>query len=207
AFIRHYAAEFGPLPLMVVEKTGYGAGSKIIPEIANCLRIILGQEATGEETDEEVRVSVIETNIDDMNPELFDHIMQGLLALGAVDVYFTPVSMKKNRPAVKLTVLAARKDRETLCRHLLKETSTFGVRWWPADRMVLPRDTRTVATPNGKVRVKRGWMDGRVVHTSPEYEDCRHLAEKGKRSILEVYDAARRCAWDQLAAEEKRGKE
>lgn len=186
AMIGFWADAFQSLPLMKIQKTGYGAGSHIIKEHANLLRIIVG-EAEGKEAS---KVVLAETNIDDMNPEFYDHIMEQLFSAGALDVFYTSVMMKKNRPAVKISVLLPPARREAVSRILLTETSTFGIRFSEMERVVLDRLSMEVSTPYGKVAVKVGSLDGQVMRFSPEYENCKGIARKKKIPIKTVYDAA-----------------
>lgn len=173
---------FGPMPPLTIERSGFGAGAKEFPGVANVLRVLIG-EASGAR--ESVLVSVIEANIDDAPPEVLGHAMELLLAAGALDVTLEPVYMKKQRPGVRLTVLAEPQDRERLAALLFEETTTFGLRFWQAERRVQPRSHIEVETPYGKVRVK-------VCPTgsAPEFEDCRRLAAAAGKPAKEIYAAA-----------------
>ena len=184
AMIGFWADAFQSLPLMKIQKSGYGAGSHIIKEHANLLRIIVGDaERRGG-----AKVVLVETNIDDMNPEFYDHIMDSLYSAGALDVYLTSIQMKKNRPAVKISVLATPAKREAVSHILLTETSTFGIRFTEMDRIILDRQSMEVQTPYGKVAVKVGSLDGQVIHFSPEYDICKQIARKKKIPVKTVYD-------------------
>ena len=184
AMIGFWAEAFQSLPLMKIQKSGYGAGSHIIKEHANLLRIIVGEaEGKGGE-----KIVLVETNIDDMNPEFYDYIMDSLYSAGALDVYLTSIQMKKNRPAVKISVLAPPAKREAVSHILLTETSTFGIRFTDMDRIILDRQSMEVQTPYGKVAVKVGSLDGQVVRFSPEYENCKQIARKKKIPVKTVYD-------------------
>ena len=194
AMIGYWAETFQSLPLMKIQKTGYGAGSHVIPSHANLLRMIVG-EAEGKGSD---KVVLVETNIDDMNPEFYDHVMEQLFSVGALDVFYTSVMMKKNRPAVKISVLVPPVKREAVSHVLLTETSTFGIRYSEMDRFVLDRHTIEVQTPYGKVTVKVGSMAGQMMHFSPEYENCRQIAQKKKIPVKTVYDTALRLAENKL---------
>lgn len=194
AMIGFWAEAFQSLPLIKIQKSGYGAGSHIIKEHANLLRIIVGETA-GNSGD---RVVLVETNIDDMNPEFYDHVMDSLYSAGALDVYLTSIQMKKNRPAVKISVLAPPAKREAVANILLTETSTFGIRTCEMDRIVLDRQTLDVQTPYGKVEVKVGSLDGQLLHVSPEYEICKQIARKKKIPIKTVYDTVARWAEKEL---------
>lgn len=186
AMIGFWADAFQSLPLMKIQKSGYGAGSHVIKEHANLLRIIVG-EADGKGAS---KVVLAETNIDDMNPEFYDHIMEQLFSAGALDVFYTSVMMKKNRPAVKISVLLPPARQEAVSHILLTETSTFGIRFSEMERVVLDRLSMEVPTPYGKVAVKVGSLDGQVMRFSPEYENCKGIARKKKIPIKTVYDAA-----------------
>ncbi len=194
AMIGFWAEAFQSLPLMKIQKSGYGAGSHVIKEHANLLRIIVG-EAEGKGGH---KIVLVETNIDDMNPEFYDHIMEQLFSAGALDVFYTAVMMKKNRPAVKISVLVPPVKREAVSHILLTETSTFGIRFTEMDRIILDRQQMEVQTPYGKVAVKVGSMDGQVMHFSPEYEDCKQIARKKKIPVKTVYDTVLQSAEKKL---------
>ncbi len=194
AMIGFWAEAFQSLPLMKIQKSGYGAGSHVIKEHANLLRIIVG-EAEGKSGG---KIALVETNIDDMNPEFYDHIMEQLFSAGALDVFYTSVMMKKNRPAVKISVLAPPAKREAVSHILLTETSTFGIRFTEMDRIILDRQHMEVQTPYGKVAVKVGSMDGQVMHFSPEYESCKQIARKKKIPVKMIYDTVMQSAEKKL---------
>jgi len=198
AMIGFWAEAFQSLPVMKIETSGYGAGSYIIKGHANLLRIIMG-EVEGKGVG---KVVLVETNIDDMNPEFYDHIMDSLYSAGALDVYFTSIQMKKNRPAVKISVLAPPAKREAVSRILLTETSTFGIRFTEMDRIILDRQIMQVQTSYGKVTVKVGSLDGQVVRFSPEYENCKQIARKKKIPIKTVYDTVLQSAKNKLTGGE-----
>ena len=197
AMIGFWAEAFQSLPLMKIQKSGYGAGSHVIKEHVNLLRIIVG-EAEGKGGH---KIVLVETNIDDMNPEFYDHIMEQLFSAGALDVFYTSVMMKKNRPAVKISVLVPPANREAVSHILLTETSTFGIRFSEMDRIILDRQHMEVQTPYGKVAVKVGSLDGRVMRFSPEYENCKQIARKKKIPVKTVYDAVLRSAEKKLKGE------
>lgn len=188
------AAGFGPLPPMRVERIGYGAGQKdfVLP---NMLRVSIGEllepGAAAAETDVAVQ---IETNIDDMNPEWYGHLMDRLFAVGALDVSMAPVFMKKGRPGVLLSVLAEPGGAEQVVETVFGETSTLGVRLHEVRRRKLPRRVERVQTSWGPVRVKLALLRGEVRNAAPEYEDCRRLAAEAGVPLRQVYDAALR-AW------------
>ena len=186
AIITTLAERFGPLPAMTVRQVGYGAGSKELPR-PNVLRLFLGEE-TADTTPTEI--VGLETNLDDTPGELLGYLMDRLFAAGALDVFYTPIQMKKNRPGVLVRVLCAPADAETCTDILFRQTTTLGVRRTNFTRTVLPRETRTVDTPYGPVRVKISrWAD--LERAEPEYEDCRKLAEEHNVPLPAVYRAAR----------------
>ncbi len=186
-FLRHYAEGFSSLPAMEILGAGYGAGTHEIHPAPNLLRIILGQ-TVGKGAEDPV--VVVETNIDDMNPEFYDHVMESLFDAGAVDVYFTPVIMKKSRPAVQISVIAPVSRKEALAETLLRETSTFGVRFYEAGRRTLKREFKSLKTPLGTLKVKVGSLNGQVFQVAPEYEDCKKIARQKKRPLKQVYEEA-----------------
>lgn len=168
-------------PEMKLEKLGCGAGSKDLPW-PNIMRVMIGEQSN-EANNEHI---VIETHIDDMNPEWFGHLMERCFACGALDVTYAPIYMKKNRPATLVTIVATRQQEAELATLLLKESTTFGVRVTPVRRYESERDFVEVNTAWGVVRVKRKWMDGKVIQWSPEYEDCRRIANEYKIPLPEV---------------------
>lgn len=197
-----YAATFGPLPRMTVRAIGYGAGSRDFAEVPNVLRAVLGDAVIGEEqavTDAAPsRVSVIEAEIDDMTPQLFGVVMDSLLAAGALDVFYTPVQMKKNRPGTLLTVIAAPEQRVALTALIFRETTTIGVRYRESEREVLDRETVEVATTVGPIRVKVARQRGEVLNVSPEFDDCVRAAKAAGRPVKEVQALAVRAFHDRL---------
>ena len=192
AFIRHFAEKYGSLPKMEVLNTGYGAGTHEIKKIPNLLRVVLG---VSEKSYHHGSMKVIETNIDDMNPEFYDYVIDQLFKVGAVDVFFTPINMKKNRPGILLSVITSKEDFDSVVQVLLEKTSTLGVRHYDVDRVVLPRKHKMIMTVFGKVRVKIGGLDEKTRTISPEYEDCRKIALKKEIPIKKVYDEALKAAW------------
>ena len=184
AMIGFYADKFGSLPAMKIVGDGYGAGDHIIAEMPNMLRVVLGEISA--ESDEEL--VLIETNIDDMNPEFYEGTMESLFKVGALDVYLTPIIMKKSRPANKISVLSSETDRQAMTEILLHETSSFGVRYFRIGRTVLEREMKTVNISWGSVRIKIGKFNGKVIQISPEYEDCKKIAYKEKVPVKQVYE-------------------
>jgi uncharacterized protein (DUF111 family) len=149
--------------------------------------LILGEAAAGTT---EQRLVVVETNLDDMNPEHFGHVMDRLFGAGALDVYYTPIVMKKSRPATLVSVLAQPADVEALAEIIFQETTTLGLRLHEVSRRCLEREWQEVATDYGRVRVKIGRLGSQVITVAPEYEDCRRLAEATGAPLKAVYEAA-----------------
>jgi pyridinium-3,5-bisthiocarboxylic acid mononucleotide nickel chelatase len=180
---------------LVARRIGYGLGSRDNQTRPNVLRVILGEttEAAAAHDWETDTVSVLETNLDDINGEWLGHFVQQALDAGALDVFHTPVQMKKNRPGVLLTLLCAPGERDRFVTLILRETTAFGVRHHTAERRKLRRDTATVSTPFGPVTVKHGRLDGHVLHTTPEFESCREAAIKAGVPLKAVYEAALRA--------------
>ncbi|MFW5901774.1 MAG: nickel pincer cofactor biosynthesis protein LarC [Thermodesulfobacteriota bacterium] len=189
AIIRTLAETFGSMPDMVIEKTGYGAGSRENPGLPNLLRVVLGREAAAGD-----RVQLIETGIDDMNPEVYAYLMERLMAEGALDVWMIPAYMKKNRPGTLLQVLCPFSVREGLIRSILSETTTIGLRYYDVNRRVLKRQSVTVDTPYGPVAAKQVTLPDGGVRIAPEYEACRQAAQDHNVPLQTVYTAACRKA-------------
>jgi hypothetical protein len=185
-----YAASFGPVPPMSVERIGYGAGTRDNPETPNVLRVLIGRATDRPPAD---RVVVLECEIDDMNPQIFGLVMDRLYAGGALDVYYVPVQMKKNRPGTLLTVIAPPELAATLSDLVFAETTTIGLRRHEVERDRLPRDIVAVTTPLGVVRFKVAWRNGRIVNAAPEFEDCAALAAAHGRTVKEVQALAFQC--------------
>ncbi|TFH38263.1 MAG: LarC family nickel insertion protein, partial [Chrysiogenales bacterium] len=190
ALLSHFVKHWGPLPEMRVRSVGYGAGKRDLA-IPNLLRVFIGDL---EETAAYETILSIETNIDDMNPEFYQHVFEKLIEEGALDVYTTPIIMKKSRPGVKLSVLAREEDRDALSRIVFAETTTAGVRIARMDRLVLDREIRSVATVYGEIGVKVFSSGGHPVTLSPEFEDCRAAAKTLGVPLKKVYDEARKRA-------------
>ena len=189
AIITTVCSEYGPMPLMKAEQTGYGAGAREYEKFPNALRIIVGETATPSYSEE--HLLMIETNIDDASPQIIGHVMDRAFALGARDCYFTAVQMKKNRPGVLLSLLCDPELKEAVMEMLFNETPTLGVRSYEVDRRALERRIVTVQTSYGPIDVKVGHLNGRVVNAMPEFEQCRAAASKAGVALKEVEDAAR----------------
>jgi len=170
-------------PAMTLEQQGSGAGTKDLPW-PNILRVVIG-ESSFENRNE---IIVMETNVDDMNPEWLGYFMDRCFALGALDISYEAIMMKKNRPATKISIIAKRQIESQLADLLLRETTTFGVRVYPVSRYEAERDRIEIQTEWGTVRVKRKWMDGKVYQITPEYEDCRQIAQEFNIPLIKIYD-------------------
>ena len=197
AIVKVLASRFGPRPLMTTEKTGYGAGARDFAGTPNVLRISIGEaqlakvDAAGTE-----EIAILEANLDDLNPQLIGYIVDLAFAEGALDVFTTPVQMKKNRPGTLLTMLA-RPEQETRLRALLfRESSTLGVRSRHEKRYVLPRRHESVSTSWGEVRMKVASLNGAIAQYAPEYEDCRRIASEHHVPLKTVMQEAIRCYLD-----------
>jgi len=178
-----FASSFGSIPAMTIERVGYGAGDRDDPATPNVLRVLIGHDAEKPAGD---RVTVVECEIDDMNPQIFGVVMDRLYAAGALEVFYTPVQMKKNRPGTLLTVVAAPERRTAMADIVFGETTTIGLRYYDVDRECLAREVVPVATPIGDVRFKVARRGGRVVNAAPEFEDCAKLAAEKWLSVKEV---------------------
>lgn len=184
AIVSTLVARFTPFPVMRIQKTGYGAGTGDFPGHANVLRITIGEAIWQTNVGEGARttsigqetISVLEANLDDLNPQVFGYVMDRLLEAGALDVFGTPVQMKKNRPGTLLTVLAKPEDNRKLAQMIFAETTTLGVRQREENRQVLGRKWETVSTRFGDVRIKIASLNGTITGYAPEYEDCRCIA-------------------------------
>lgn len=196
AILAEFAENFGPMSGLVAEKIGFGLGTRENKTRPNVLRVVLAKVsgATGLisggldwETD---RAAVLETNLDDVGGEILGHFIERAMAAGALDVFHTPIQMKKNRPGVLLTVLCAETDADKFAELILRETTAFGVRRTVSERRKLRREFKSVKTPFGPVTIKIGTLNGRVVQAMPEYESCRKLADKAKVPLKRIHDAA-----------------
>jgi pyridinium-3,5-bisthiocarboxylic acid mononucleotide nickel chelatase len=188
-----FAQEFGSPPAMRLDMVGYGAGSRDLPDTPNVLRVMVGESASDAPTHS---VVVIEAEIDDMNPQIFGVLMDQLLAEGALDVYYTAIQMKKNRPGTLLTVVAPVGARERLTAIVFRESTTIGVRYREMTRECLDRESVTVTTPLGPVRVKVARRNGELLNASPEFNDCALLAAETGRPIKDIQAAAMKAFLD-----------
>lgn len=187
ALIRALNPTFGPQPAMSVEKIGYGAGTRNPPDFPNALRLSIGETSASKHTD---KVTVLETALDDLSPQILAHVTETALAKGALDVMLTPVIMKKGRPGTLLTILCNQSESEALQRLILSETSTLGIRIRHDSRACLERSHATVQTPYGDIRIKRGTLSGEELNAAPEFEDCKSAALAHNVPVKQVQQAA-----------------
>jgi len=192
AILRALNAEFCSMPPITVDRTGYGAGARDLPGLANVVRITIGESASKEKKADSGLVTVIETAVDDLTPQLVAYVMEQLLATGAFDVMVTPVQMKKNRPGHLFTVLCEEERKNALCDLLLRESTTLGLRVREEKRQCIQRKFTTVSTRWGEVHVKLGYLNGELVNCAPEFEDCRRIAEQNKVPLKIVMQEATR---------------
>ena len=195
ALLAEFAEIFGPMRNLIAKKIGFGLGQRDNKTRPNVLRAVLGEssEGSGAHDWQLDTIAVLEANLDDLNPEILGYFSEKAMTAGALDVFFTPVQMKKNRPASLLTVLCPEADADRFCELILRETSTFGVRRSLAERRKLAREFATVQTPYGEVSVKLGKLDGRTVQAAPEFESCRKVAEQASVTLRQVYEATHRA--------------
>lgn len=190
AILTSLGSRFGEMPPMKVETIGYGAGRSDLPH-PNVLRLMIGTSGTAPGKE---RVTVVETNIDDMNPQLYDYVMEKLLAMEVQEVFLTSILMKKNRPATLLTVICSSLKLPSVIEFLLRETTTIGLRWREEERAKAHREILTLKTRYGEIHYKLARWEGEVVNLSPEYEDCRRLATRKGVPLKDVFEEARRVA-------------
>ena len=189
---------FGELPRMRVERVGYGAGSARL-DFPNVVRVLIGEEDLSVETDGDGQTPagaelVLETNVDDLNPELYGYVLERLFEAGAQDAWLTPIVMKKGRPAITISALVSPQRQEAIRQVLFREAGTLGVRSTAVDKHVLEREWVEVSTSHGVVRVKIGRLEGKPVTLAPEFEDCVHLAREAGIPLREIYEEAIRLA-------------
>lgn len=194
AILKAIASSFGPMPAMTIEAAGYGAGKKDFRESANLLRSIVGSVDEDRAAEGGERLLALETNIDDMNPQIAGYLLEKLLSAGALDAFYTPVHMKKSRPGVLLTVLTDEGKKQGLLDMIFDESTSIGVRAYPVERFCLERKIVKVKTEYGTIRVKVSLRKGKAVNAQPEYEDIKAAAEKKKIPLKRVLDAARAAA-------------
>jgi hypothetical protein len=184
ALITSLTRHFGPMPPMKISSIGYGVGSRQLPDRPNMLRLILGELEADAHADQ---VLVLEANIDNMNPEIYDYLMERLFSAGALDVSLAPLQMKKNRPGVLLKIICHPEKKEDLFAIIFKESSTSGIRYYQAERIKLPRQIKKIHTPYGRIEVKIVTYPDGSTFAAPEYEQCRMIARKHRIPLKTVY--------------------
>ena len=191
AIVKTLVRRFGPFPQMKIDKSGYGAGSRELDGRPNVARLVIGDAVSAHVASE--TITVLEANIDDLNPQVFGYVMDRLFEEGALDVFGMPVQMKKNRPGTLLTVLCKPEDADKLTQLIFAETTTLGVRRREEARQTLARRWENVRTQWGEVRIKIASMNGTVTNYAPEYEDCRRLAAEHRVPLKMVMQEASRA--------------
>jgi hypothetical protein len=189
AIITTVCQEYGPIPRIKTDRTGYGAGTRQYENFPNVLRVLIGETEIDDTTSE--RLWIIETNLDDVSPQIVGHVMDRAFEAGALDCYFTPVQMKKNRPGVLLSVLCGPAEKEAVMNLLFTETTTLGIRSYEVERRALRRSVIQVETQYGPIFVKVAYLNGRVVNEMPEFEQCRKAAIRASVPLKVVEEAAR----------------
>jgi len=203
AIIATVCTEYGPIPSMELQRTGYGAGTRQYDTFPNALRVLIGETEFREAKEE--RLWMIETNVDDMSPQIFGHVMERALAMGALDCYFTSIQMKKDRPGVLVSVLCRPNDKASLADMLFAETTTLGIRSYEVQRRALEREIVRVETEYGPIDVKVARLNGHVVNEMPEYDQCREAARKAGVALRVVESAARLVFASQIASARRDG--
>lgn len=188
AILTALADSFGPLPQFTASAVAYGAGGRDLPDQPNVVRLFLGAYALAPDEDTSV---LIETNIDDMNPQVYEHLIERLMQAGAHDAFLTPIIMKKGRPGILLSILADHARSDALSDLVFRESTSIGLRIQQVGRKKLQRELREVDTPYGKVRVKISKRGDEVLTATPEYEDCRRLAEEKQVPLKVIMDEAK----------------
>ena len=183
---------FGPQPPMTVSAIGYGAGTADLEGQPNVVRLMIGDSADKISSASDEEISIIEANLDDMNPQIYGYVLEKALSAGALDVYTTALQMKKSRPGTLLTILCRPEDTDKMMSLIFAETTTFGVRTHRAQRRALPREWVNVSTSYGSVRIKLSRSNGHILHVTPEYDDCRKLAVEKQVPLQQVISEALR---------------
>ncbi|MDZ4384401.1 MAG: nickel pincer cofactor biosynthesis protein LarC [Nitrospirota bacterium] len=196
AIITTMASSFQALPEMTLSAIGYGAGGWNLDKKANVLRLLVGEDIQGYDADE---VMLLETHIDDMNPQIYEYLIERLLQAGALDVCLTPTIMKKSRPAHILSIVTKVEDLDAIRRLVFKETTTLGIRSSKVTRSVLRREIKEVDLPYGRVRVKVSRGPDGVSNISPEYEDCKRLALESEVPLKDIIDMVKRLSGSRLS--------
>lgn len=189
AIITTVCSEYGPIPRIKTDRTGYGAGTREYENFPNVLRVLIGETETNDAASE--RLWMLETNLDDASPQIVGHVMDRVFEAGALDCYFTAVQMKKNRPGVLLSVLCGTTEKEAVMKLLFTETTTLGIRSYEVERRALRRSVVQVETQYGPIFVKVAYLNGSVVNEMPEFEQCREAAIRANVPLKVVEEAAR----------------
>ena len=201
AIISTLTKSFRKRPLMKIEKIGYGAGEKEFT-IPNLLRVSIGEKIAKDEDfkDDYIRdeAVLIETNIDDINPEFYDYIVEKLFSQGVLDVFLTPIQMKKNRPAHMLSIIVYEQNLKEILEVLFSESTSLGIRIREIKRLRLTQQNFIAETKYGKIKVKVGMFKGEIKNIAPEYEDCKKIAKQHQIPLKEVYEEAKKVACDKL---------
>ncbi|MEJ5348935.1 MAG: nickel pincer cofactor biosynthesis protein LarC [Desulfosoma sp.] len=195
AILSSLCQDFGPLPEMVLKTVGYGVGAHEAENPPNVLRLMVGESHSALVSR---RLMIMETQIDDMNPEFYEHLMAACFAEGALDVVFVPVFMKKNRPATLVRILMEPPLKDRIAARVFSESSTLGVRFHEVDRVELPRAFMHVDTPWGELKVKTATLPDGTLRCQPEYEDCKEAARRSGLPLPHIYEEVRRLGWEKL---------
>jgi hypothetical protein len=192
AIISTLCQEYGPLPEIKLEGIGYGAGTKEFSDHPNLLRLILGETDAVAKLGSSIseKITVIEATIDDMTPEVFGYVLEKALSHGALEIFYTPAQMKKDRPGTQLTALCRKEDRERLIELIFRETTTIGLRYYQVERRVLHRRSVQVPTMYGSIKVKVSYLEDKIVNFAPEYSDCKAAAERFNVPLRQVMRVA-----------------
>jgi uncharacterized protein (TIGR00299 family) protein len=192
AIVAEFHDVVGTLPEMRPTKIGYGLGTRELSKRPNILRAVLGDSEKSQSSD---RIVELQTNIDDLSPEILGAVQARLLRIGALDAFFTPIQMKKNRPGTLLSVLCRPSDRQKIQELMFTETSTFGIRYREIDRVTLQREVTQVQTEFGSIQIKIGSQDGKIFQVSPEFESCNAAAERSQQPLKRIYEMAVEAFW------------
>jgi len=192
AIVAEFHHIVGTMPEMRTTKIGYGVGKRELFDRPNILRAVLGEAEKSESSD---RIVELQANIDDLSPEILGAVQARLLKVGALDAFFTPIQMKKNRPGILLSVLCRPSDRQEIQELLFTETSTFGIRYREIERITLDREVAQVQTAFGSIQIKIGSQDGKIFQVSPEFESCNAAAERSQQPLKRIYELAVEAFW------------
>ena len=192
AIVAEFHHSVGAMPEMRPTKIGYGLGERELFDRPNILRAVLGEAEKSKSSD---RIVELQANIDDLSPEILGAVQARLLKVGALDVFFTPIQMKKNRPGILLSVLCRPSDRQKIQELLFTETSTFGIRYREIERITLDREVVQVQTAFGPIQIKIGSRDGKIFQVSPEFESCNAAAEQSQQPLKRIYELAVEAFW------------